>query len=75
MKLNAQFLQRTAIAVFCVALSGCATNGGQQNGFGDALNNVGDAFQGVAAGLGSAVVFHPLMPSCPFPGDPVQGRH
>lgn len=61
MKLNAQFLQRTAIAVFCVALSGCATKGGQQNGFGDALNNVGGAFQGVAAGLGSAVggIFQP----------------
>jgi len=47
--------QGMAVAVLGVALSGCATNGGQQNGLSDVANSVGGALQGVASGLGSAV--------------------
>lgn len=55
------FKQGIAIAVFTVALSGCATNGGEQGGFSSALETAGGAFQGVATGLGSVVggVFQP----------------
>ena len=46
--------QGIAIVALGVALSGCATNGGQQNGLSGAMENVGGALQGVASGVGSA---------------------
>lgn len=55
MNLISSIKSGTAIAVLAVALSGCATNGEQQTGFSNAVNNVGGALQGVADGVGSVV--------------------
>lgn len=47
--------QGTATFVLGIALTGCAANGGQNNGFSDAAGQVGGALQQVANGVGSAV--------------------